>query len=331
MRGGFALGDCGLAAAALCARASALRSRKTRRLATTSTPADRRRRPKRAAEFQSSRDGHAAGRPAAAGGRDASADTRAAKRLAAAGRTPTRSARTAAEPLHVRLRQGQPRPKPRLIRPQQLQSGHLPRRSQRDFIWLAAGCAAASAPPPAPDPVSAPPASGRRAQHLVPAVAACGHCARRGRRLPVLAQPLAATPMRGGPEFDLFVAPEPAPVRTAPAPPPAPAPATLAPTTSPPAPAPLRRLQRHRFDPAFGRGSISRCSRCAASSTDDRVTFEFELDLFNSGSAPARAVLVEASRLQRRRRRRTQHLGAFFAKPVGAGRADPGRSRRSSG
>jgi hypothetical protein len=125
----------------------------------------------------------------------------------------------------------------------------------------------------------------------------------------------------GGPELDLFIAPEPAPVRTAPAPPPAPAPQPRA-TTSPPAPAPAPPAPvgivstglRAWIDAAM------RPLRCIV--TDDRVTFEFELDLFNSGSAPARevhiaAVVINAGADQ------DQHLENFFAQAAGPGERIP--------
>ncbi len=56
--------------------------------------------------------------------------------------------------------------------------------------------------------------------------------------------------------------------------------------------------------------------------TDDSVTFEFELDLFNSGSAPARdihvaAAVVNAGPVQ------DQHLEGFFAQPAGPGERIP--------
>jgi hypothetical protein len=51
---------------------------------------------------------------------------------------------------------------------------------------------------------------------------------------------------------------------------------------------------------------------------DDQVVIEFELDLFNAGAAPARAVLAEAS-LFNPGATQEQELGAFFANPVGAG------------
>lgn len=45
------------------------------------------------------------------------------------------------------------------------------------------------------------------------------------------------------------------------------------------------------------------------------VRFEFELDLFNSGNAPARAVLVEAS-VFNAGPDQEQDIGAFFARPA---------------
>lgn len=51
---------------------------------------------------------------------------------------------------------------------------------------------------------------------------------------------------------------------------------------------------------------------------DERVTIEFEIDLSNSGTAPARAVLAEAS-LFNAGTNQDRELAAFFANPVGAG------------
>ena len=51
---------------------------------------------------------------------------------------------------------------------------------------------------------------------------------------------------------------------------------------------------------------------------EDRVVIEFELDVFNAGAAPARAVLAEAS-LFNPGATQEQELGAFFANPVGVG------------
>ena len=108
-----------------------------------------------------------------------------------------------------------------------------------------------------------------------------------------------------GPTYDLFAAPEPEPE---PAPAPAPAPA--------PEPAPER--------PAFS-GLVStrvrpwieigfQPVRCVVE--EQKVTIDFELELFNSGSVAAQSVLVETN-LINAGNGQEQELGAFFAKPVG--------------
>jgi hypothetical protein len=51
---------------------------------------------------------------------------------------------------------------------------------------------------------------------------------------------------------------------------------------------------------------------------DNQVVVEFELELFNSGTAPARAVLAEAS-LFNAVANQEQELARFFANPVGDG------------
>ena len=56
----------------------------------------------------------------------------------------------------------------------------------------------------------------------------------------------------------------------------------------------------------------------AAVVDDERVLIEFELELFNSGSAPARAVLIEASMFNAGPAQ-DQAINAFFANPVGEG------------
>jgi hypothetical protein len=48
---------------------------------------------------------------------------------------------------------------------------------------------------------------------------------------------------------------------------------------------------------------------------DNRVTFEFEVELFNSGSAPARATLLEAN-LFNAGVNHDQEIGEFFASPA---------------
>jgi hypothetical protein len=52
--------------------------------------------------------------------------------------------------------------------------------------------------------------------------------------------------------------------------------------------------------------------------TDASVTFEFELELFNSGSAPARDILVEAI-VVNAGDNQDQDLATFFARPPGPG------------
>jgi hypothetical protein len=127
----------------------------------------------------------------------------------------------------------------------------------------------------------------------------------------------------GGPQLDLFAAPEaepqPAPApRAQPAPPPQRA-AEPAPVPPPTRPEPaisglvstrLRPWLEIGFDPV----------NCIV---DDRqVTFEFEVELLNSGNAPARAVLVEAS-LFNASNNQDQELEAFFANPLAEGERIP--------
>ena len=110
----------------------------------------------------------------------------------------------------------------------------------------------------------------------------------------------------GGPQIDAFVAPEPAP-----APRPAPAP----PAAAPKAPTPASTgIVSTRLRPWIDIGF--RPLRCILE--DERVTVEFELELFNSGSGPARAVLAEAS-LFNAGGSQEREIGAFFANPVAQG------------
>jgi hypothetical protein len=105
----------------------------------------------------------------------------------------------------------------------------------------------------------------------------------------------------GGPQLDTFAAPEiaPAPPRPAPAPP----------KVSPPAGIVSTRL-RPWVDLIFQPG------RCIVE--DDKVTIEFELRLQNSGNAPARGVLVEAS-LFNAGPTQDREIDLFFESPVGEG------------
>lgn len=106
----------------------------------------------------------------------------------------------------------------------------------------------------------------------------------------------------GGAPFDAFVAPEPAP-----APQPAPVPPQAA--REPPSGVVSTRL-RPWVELTF------RPLRCIVE--DASVTIEFEVDVYNSGSIPARAVLVEAS-LFNAGPAQDQAIGAFFANPAGHG------------
>ena len=51
---------------------------------------------------------------------------------------------------------------------------------------------------------------------------------------------------------------------------------------------------------------------------DEQVTIEFEVELFNAGTAPARAVVAEAS-LFNASATQEQELAAFYARPVSVG------------
>lgn len=106
----------------------------------------------------------------------------------------------------------------------------------------------------------------------------------------------------GGPQIHAFVAPEPAPAPRAPAPPEATAPRPAAGIVS----TRLRPWVEIGFQPL----------RCILD--DGKVTLEFELELFNSGSAPARAVLAEASLFNAGAQQELE-IGRFFANPVGKG------------
>ena len=117
----------------------------------------------------------------------------------------------------------------------------------------------------------------------------------------------------GTPDYDLFVAPGPAPapepVRR---PPPPPASAGTARAPAPPQPG--GGLVSSRLRPWIELGVQP--LRCIVE--DHQVMVEFELELLNSGNAPARAVLAEAS-VFNAGPAQDDEIGAFFARPVGAG------------
>jgi hypothetical protein len=128
----------------------------------------------------------------------------------------------------------------------------------------------------------------------------------------------------GGPQTDLFSAPESAP---------APPPAARAPRPEP-APAPPAKPVAKSL-PAGGvvstglrpTGVVSTSLRpwldvaiqpvrCIVD--ESKVTIEFELELYNSGTAAARAILVEAMAFNAGPTQ-DQEIGAFFGKPTGEG------------
>lgn len=118
--------------------------------------------------------------------------------------------------------------------------------------------------------------------------------------------------LAGGPSVDAYVAPEPSP--------PAPAPPRPAPPAAPearpqPAPKPIGVVStslRPWVDLEF--------TPLAVLMEDHQVTFEFELNLYNSGGAPAREVLVEAS-IFNAGPNQDRDITAFFAQPAGTGEA----------
>ena len=121
--------------------------------------------------------------------------------------------------------------------------------------------------------------------------------------------------LAGGPQIDLFAAPDDVLARR-----PQPAPRAVPPAAAPPPPRskpaaqPSGGIVASRLRPSLEIGVQP--LRCMIA--DDEVTLEFEIDLFNAGTAPARAVLAEASMLNASGTQE-QDLSAFFANPVGAG------------
>jgi hypothetical protein len=125
-----------------------------------------------------------------------------------------------------------------------------------------------------------------------------------------------------GPQFDLFAAPEPQPapepgVRWMPPPspaPPQPREPVAEPSLAPPARPPSGGIVATRLRPSVEIGV--RPLRCLVN--DNQVTIEFELELFNAGTAPARAVLAEASLLNASATQ-DEELAAFFSRPSVSG------------
>jgi hypothetical protein len=109
----------------------------------------------------------------------------------------------------------------------------------------------------------------------------------------------------GGPQVDAFVAPEPAP---------APRPVPVPPKAKSPPPPSSSGLVSTRLRPWIEIGFNP--TRCILD--NEKFAIDFELELFNSGSAPARAVLMEG-RLFNAGPTQDQDIGTFFANPVGQG------------
>jgi len=112
-----------------------------------------------------------------------------------------------------------------------------------------------------------------------------------------------------GSQFDLLVP-------AASEPEPEPLPRVVTPPASPPPrkPAAPTGIVASRLRPSLELGFHP--LRCQVD--DDRVAIEFELELFNAGTAPARAVLAEASLLNASATQ-DHELAAFFANPHGVG------------
>jgi hypothetical protein len=109
----------------------------------------------------------------------------------------------------------------------------------------------------------------------------------------------------------------------------------MGPTVAPPRPAPRAPVPAPQpaapSPPAAPMGIVSTRLRPTleiefvpqrAVINDDGATIEFEIGVFNSGSAPARDVLVEAA-LFNAGPEQDQSIGAFFARPTAAGEPIP--------
>jgi hypothetical protein len=122
----------------------------------------------------------------------------------------------------------------------------------------------------------------------------------------------ARTSYAGGPQFDAFMAPEPAPRPRAPAPVPRAAPP--APPVEPASGGLVTTRLRPWMDLTFAP------SRCIVE--DQQVRFEFELSLFNSGSAAARDLLIEAVMINAGPTQE-QEIATFFSRADGEGERIP--------
>ena len=260
---------------------------------TSNTPADRCSRPARAAELQPARHDHQARGPAARGRRQPPG---------ASGRTRPSTAGAPRAAAAVAGGSSPPAPSPRASRhrrpvrstassatqPPERVGGPTAAVLAGDGGSIAAACSAAPAlclrrrlrqPPSTGASASAPAMADRRAGS-------------RRRSVPYLAQHSPAPGVRGCPTYDLFVAPEPnRPHRQGSCTAPKHAPCAGSRSRCAPAPAAREGIVASRLRPWI---EIDiQPLRCIVD--DEQVTFEFEVELFNSGNAPARDVLVEAS------------------------------------
>lgn len=169
--------------------------------------------------------------------------------------------------------------------------------------------------PAVAEPVSTPPLVPREALSFLPWLIAA--LALAGGIAFLLWQRRPRDAYASGPEFDLFVPPQPAPpLRPAPELAAGPNEPILPPVPAAPKPKPAAAsgIVASRLRPSL---EIDvQPMRCVID--EDQVMIEFELDLFNAGAAPARAVLAEAS-LFNPGATQEHELGVFFANPVGAG------------
>lgn len=130
--------------------------------------------------------------------------------------------------------------------------------------------------------------------------------------------------MAGGPVIDSYVAPEPqVPVQAPPRVPPAAAPRTSVawqPAPAPAEPAPAASLPKPvgivatRLRPWLD----VTLTPVACRFEGEQIGLEFDIELFNSGAAPARDILVEAT-LFNAGATQEQDIGAFMLRPVGEG------------
>ncbi len=117
----------------------------------------------------------------------------------------------------------------------------------------------------------------------------------------------------GAPEVQAYEAPRPPAPRAA-APRHDPTPKASPAPVPPPADDPFKGLVSTRLRPWIELGFQP--SRCTIE--NDKVTIDFEIEMRNSGNAPARAVLVEA-RLVNAGPAQESEIGQFFSNPVGQG------------